>query len=182
METNPDCSSWTINKQKQFLNFIVGPLTALYRNTRELVVVLDALDECSNQSHVAELLSVILKHSTSLPVKFFITSHPEIKLKQCFDESWAHSKFILCEVEKDVVKADIELYIEACLLDGQSGLNRHDWPSQVELGKLVNLAGSLFIYAATVCKYIAERGVPSMPQCLTDVINVWYDQTIRCSL
>ena len=179
VETNPDCSSWTISKQ--FLNFIVGPLTTSYRNTGELIVVpvivLDALDECSNQSHVTELLSVILKHSTSLPVKFFITSRPEIKLKQCFDKSWAHSKFILHEVEKDVVKADIELYIRACLLDGQSGLHRHDWPSQVELEKLVNLAGSLFIYAATVCKYIAERGVPSMPQRLTDVVNVGSEPT-----
>ena len=179
VETNIDCSSWTISKQ--FLNFIAGPLTASYRNNRDLVVVpvvvLDALDECSNQSHVAELLSMILKHSTSLPVKFFITSRPEIKLKQSFDKSWAHSKFILHEVEMDVVKADIELYIKASLLDGQAGLDRHDWPSQFELGRLVTLAGSLFIYAATVCKYIAERGVPSMPQHLTDVINVGSEPT-----
>ena len=130
--------------------YIVGPLTASYRNTKELVVVIDALDECSNQSHVAELLPLILKHSTSLSVKFFITSHLEIRLKQSFDKFWAYSKFILHEVEKDVVKADIELYIKACLLDGQTGSNRHDWPSQIELERLVIQAGSLFIYAATV--------------------------------
>ena len=185
METNPDYSSWTISKQ--FLVYVVGPLTALYRDTRELVVIIDALDECSNQSHVAKLLSLILKHSTSLPVKFFITSCPEMRLKQSFDKSWAHSKFILYEVEKDVVKADIDLYIKACLLDGQNGSNRHDWPSQIELERLVTQAGSLFIYAATVCKYIAERGVLSMPQHPTDVINVGSEPTFgvpvtRCSL
>ncbi|KAF8797378.1 WD40 repeat-like protein, partial [Phlegmacium glaucopus] len=173
VEANPDCSSWRIGKQ--FLNFIVRPLTAAYRDAREVVVVpvivLDALDECSDQSLVAELLSVILKHSASLPVKFFITSRPETRLKESFNKSWAHSNFILHEVEKEVVKADIELYIKACLVDGQIWLNRHDWPPQAELDSLVNMCGTLFIYAATVCKYIAQRGSSHMPQRLLDVIN-----------
>jgi len=45
----PDCKSWGI--VKQFLSFIVRPLTAAYRTTRGVVVpviVLDALDECSD--------------------------------------------------------------------------------------------------------------------------------------
>jgi len=170
VEANPNCKSWRI--PKQFLNFIVRPLTAAYRDTREVVVVpvvvLDALDECSDQSLVAELLSLILKHSTSLPVKFFITSRPEIRLKESFDNSLAHSNFILHEVEKEIVEADIELYIKAYLLDG---FNRHDWPSQAEVKSLVNMSGSLFIYAATVCKYITQRGSSGRPQPLSDVVN-----------
>jgi len=170
VETNPNCKSWRI--AKQFLNFIVRPLTTAYRDTREVVVVpvivLDALDECSDQSLVAELLSVILKHSTSLPVKFFITSRPEMRLKESFDKSWAHSNFILHEVEQEIVKADIELYIKAYLLDV---LIRHDWPPQAEVESLVNMSGTLFIYAATVCKYIAQRGSYGMPQRLSDVVN-----------
>ena len=174
VEANPDCSSWRIGKQ--FLNFIVRPLTAAYRDTREVVVVpvviLDALDECSDQSLVAELLSVILKHSTALPVKFFITSRPEVRLKEFFDKSGAHSNFTLHEVEKEVVKADIELYIKVCLLNGQI---RHDWPPQADLERLVNMSGTLFIYAATVCKYIAQRGSLSMPERLSDVVNFTSD-------
>ena len=170
VEANPNCKAWRISKQ--FLNFIVRPLTAAYRDTREVVVVpviiLDALDECSDQSLVAELLSVILKHSTSLPVKFFITSRPEIRLKESFDKSWAHSNFILHEVEKEIVRADIELYIKAYLLDG---LDRHDCPPQAEIENLVNMSGTLFIYAATVCKYIDQRGSCGIPQRLSDVVN-----------
>ena len=105
VEANPNCKSWRIGKQ--FLNFIVRPLTAAYRDNREVmvvpVIVLDALDECSDQSLVAELLSVILKHSASLPVKFFITSRPEIRLNESFHKSWAHSNFILHEVEKKII-------------------------------------------------------------------------------
>ena len=50
-------------------------------NTKVAVIVLDALDECSDQSLVADSLSVIFTHSKSLPVKFLITSWPEIKVK-----------------------------------------------------------------------------------------------------
>ncbi|KAF8813479.1 hypothetical protein BYT27DRAFT_7158386 [Phlegmacium glaucopus] len=93
VEANPDCKSWRIGKQ--FLNFLVRPLTAAYRDTSEVVVVpvivLDALDECSDQSLVAELLAAILEHSTSLPVKFFVTSRPEIRLKESFGKSWTYS-------------------------------------------------------------------------------------------
>ena len=172
VKDHPDCSSWRISKQ--FLNLMVKPLTTFYRDTSLRgvlvvpVVVLDALDECSDQSLVAELLSVILKHSQSLPVKFFITSRPEVVLKETFDHSWGHSKFILHEVEKEIVKADIELYVKAYLHDK---CNRPNWPAQAELEKLVDMCGTLFIYAATVCKYVAQRGGDGMLRCLSDVIN-----------
>ncbi|KAF8815108.1 hypothetical protein BYT27DRAFT_7334103 [Phlegmacium glaucopus] len=180
VKTDPstDCISWRISKQ--FLNFMVRPLTAYKDSIRGGVVpviVLDALDECSDQSLVAELLSVISKYSKSLPVKFFITSRPEIVLKETFDHSWDHSNFILHEVEKEIVKADIELYIKACLLGGQVKYNKHDWPPQAELESLVNMSGTLFIYAATVCKYIAQKGSSSMPQRLSDVVNMTLEAT-----
>ncbi|KAF8800342.1 hypothetical protein BYT27DRAFT_7148666, partial [Phlegmacium glaucopus] len=157
VEANPDCKSWRIGKQ--FLNFLVKPLTAAYRGTSEVVapvIVLDALDECSDQSLVAELLSMVLKHSKSLPIKFFITSRPEIVLKETFDNFWDHSNLILHEVEKEIVKADIELYIKAWLLGPQV---RHNWPPQAEIESLVNMSGTLFIYAATVCKYVVQKDV-----------------------
>ena len=170
VEDNPDCSSWRIGRQ--FLNFIARPLTAVYKDISEVVVVpvivLDALDECSDQSLVAELLDMILKHSKSVPVKFFITSRPEVVLKETFGHSWSHSNFILHEVEKEIVQADIELYIKDFLL---SGHNRHGWPPQTEVQSLVSMSGTLFIYAATVCKYIAQRGSSNMPRRLSNVVN-----------
>ena len=170
VKDHPDCSSWRIGKQ--FLNFMVKPLNAVDRDARGVlavpVVVLDALDECSDQFFVAELLSVILKHSKSLPVKFFITSRPDAKLKETFDDSLGHSNFILHEVEKEIVKADIELYVTAYLHDK---FNKPNWPSQAELKRLVDMCGIMFIYAATVCKYVAQRGRSSMPRRLSDVVN-----------
>ncbi|KAF8812165.1 hypothetical protein BYT27DRAFT_7274884, partial [Phlegmacium glaucopus] len=176
-DLSTDCTSWRISKQ--FLNFMVRPLTAYKDSVRGVVpvIVLDALDECSDQSLVAELLSVISKHSKSLPIKFFITSHPEIVLKETFDHSWDYSNFILHEVEKEIVKTDIELYIKACLFDGQVEYHRHDCPPQAEPERLVDMSGTSFIYAATVCKYIAQKGSYSMPQCLSDVVNMTLEAT-----
>ena len=70
----------------------------------------------------------------------------------------------------EIVKADIELYVKAYLCDKYNGVN---WPAQAELERLVEMCGTLFIYAATVCKYIAqpERGKSSMPRRLSDVVN-----------
>ena len=129
VEDNPDCKSWSI--AKQFLNFIVKPLTAAHRDTKKIVfpvIVLDALDECSDQSLVAELLSMILKYSMSLPVKFFITSRPEIRLKESFAKFWTHTNFIYHEVEKEIVKTDIEPYIKGWLHMHGSGCD--NWPLQ----------------------------------------------------
>ena len=175
VKNNPTCSSWRI--AKQFLNFIVIPLTAACRENRVVVVpviVLDALDECSDQSLVAELLDVILGHSKSLPVKFFITSRPEIVVKKSFGYSSDHSNLILHEVGKEIVKADIELYVKAYLVGEH---NRPNWPSEAEVESLVNMFGTLFIYAATVCKYISQRGGSSMPQRLSDVVNFTLEMT-----
>ena len=167
VDGGPDCSSWSIGKQ--FLKFMVKPLTVVFRDTKGVpVIILDALDECSDQSLVAELLSAILKHSKSFPVKFFITSRPELVLKESFDQSLGHSNFVLHEVEKEVVKSDIELYVKAYLHDKYS---RPNWPAQAELESLVDMCGTLFIYAATVCKYVAQRGRSSMPGRLSDVVK-----------
>ena len=172
VEGYPDCSSWKIGKQ--FQNLIFKPLTTVYQDSREElvvpVIILDALDECSDQTLVVELLSVILKHSKTLPVKVFITSRPEAKLKGTFDHfSRGHFNFILHEVEDEIVKADIELYVKAYLCDMYNGgLN---WPAQDELERLVDKCGTLFIYAATICKYVAEKGRHNMPRRLSDAVN-----------
>ena len=175
VKNNPECSSWRI--AKQFRNFMVTPLTTACRENRVVdvpVIVLDALDECSDQSFVTELLDVILKHSRSLPVKFFITSRPEIVVKESFGHSLDHSNLILHEVGKEIVKADIEVYVKACLI---GRYNKPSWPSQAEVESLVNMCGTLFIYAATVCKYITQRGGTSMPQHLSDVVNLALEMT-----
>ncbi|KAF8751867.1 WD domain, G-beta repeat [Rhizoctonia solani] len=45
--------------------------------TKGLVVVIDALDECSNANGVRTILDVLFRITPALPLKFFVTSRPE---------------------------------------------------------------------------------------------------------
>lgn len=98
----------------QFSNLIVTPLRAASGDLvgRSVVVIIDALDECADQAAVANMLSIISQHSSYLPIKFFITSRPEQLIRKSFNrrDFEPHSKFLLHDVEIDIVSADIEIY------------------------------------------------------------------------
>ena len=152
---------------QQFDALIATPLQAASDelSSRPTVIVIDALDECDKQDEVSDMLSIISRYSTDLPVKFFITSRPERQIRRGFNrrDFEPHSKFILHDVEKDVVNADIAIYAREQLMDiadGRSDLNGllDDWPPEDQLNTLVRLAGCLFIYAATACEYVACGG------------------------
>ncbi|KAF8230818.1 hypothetical protein L208DRAFT_1399969 [Tricholoma matsutake] len=65
--------------QDQFLNLIATPTKAASEDvpTSRLIIVIDALDECTNRSAVSDMLAIICQYSPILPLKFFITSRPE---------------------------------------------------------------------------------------------------------
>jgi NACHT domain len=153
---------------QQFNNLIVRPLKAAgdeLRTQSAVVIIIDALDECDNQNDISDMLSIILRYSPDLPVKFFITSRPEPEIRRGFNrrEFQPHSRFLLHNVEKDIVSADIKIYARERLLDiadGRSDSNGllDDWPPEDQLETLVRLAGCLFIYAAAACEYVAGGG------------------------
>jgi hypothetical protein len=68
-------------------------------------------------------------------------------------------------VEKDVVEGDIRKYVETSLSELDSpgrGHVQEAWPPPSEMSKLIGQCGRLFIYAATVIRYIMDPcGSPS---------------------
>jgi hypothetical protein len=143
---------------------------------RPLVVVIDALDECTDQSAVREVLEIIRQYSPNLPLKFFITSRPERQIQNIFrqDGTSRYSKFILHEIEEDIVSADIEIYAREELVviakGRMAGTPIKGWPPEDRLKTLVRLSGTLFIYAATACKYVGGGG--SIADRLVDVTDI----------
>ena len=164
----------------QFLNLIVTPTKAAsdgVSTPRPLVVVIDALDECDDQSDVSDVLAIIRQYSSILPLKFFITSRPERQIQNIFHQEGAsrYSKFILHEIEKDIVSADIAIYAreELAIIAKRrmAGTPNSGWPPEDRLNTLVRLSGTLFIYAATACKYVGGGGsiVERLEDVTTDV-------------
>ena len=139
----------------------IGPDAGTYK-----VVVIDAMDECTNLKVVSSLIKLILQSVSSIPLKIFLASRDEGPIRAAFDTaSSLRERFILHEVEKDVVEGDIRKYVEASLsqIDGPArGHTEEAWPSPSEMSKLIGQCGRLFIYAATAVRYITDpRGSPS---------------------
>ena len=162
--------------RKQFLNLIVTPTKAAFEGVptpRPLIIVIDALDECTNQSDVSDMLTIIRQYSPILPLKFFITSRPERQIQNVFRQEGAsrYSKFILHEIEKDIVSADIAIYArEELAIIAKERMPISGWPPEDRLNTLVRLSGTLFIYAATACKYVGGGG--SIVERLEDVTDI----------
>lgn len=137
--------------QLQFKILIVKPLVDVRDALPEsLVVVIDALDECDNQKCAGQILDALFTFTPDLPIKFLVSSRPESEIrdqmqKQEIDHR-SSSRVVLHELDRCIVRADIEAYIREALDPMKLG--------EREIAMLVERAGLWFIYAATVTRYI----------------------------
>ncbi|CAE6448266.1 unnamed protein product, partial [Rhizoctonia solani] len=164
LEQDPKIGSQTIADQCERL--IKEPLLSAKEEIKNgTVVVIDALDECSNANGVGMILDVLFKVSPSLPIKFFVTSRPEPEIYNRVQKQpkYSRSVCVLHEIERSLVQADIELY----LYDELGGNAITD----AQLKRLAELSGSLFIYAATAVRYIRRVGTTVDQDRLKSVLN-----------
>ncbi|CAE6488454.1 unnamed protein product [Rhizoctonia solani] len=159
----PNIKSQSIGSQCERL--IKEPLSKVNNGmTKGLVVVIDALDECSNANGVRTILDMLFRITPALPLKFFVTSRPEPDIRHRIEaqSDRNRSMCVLHEIEKSLVQADIELYLREVL--GGS-------VSEQDLTQLAKLSGTLFVYAATVIRYIRPTGIMVDPDRLKDILN-----------
>ncbi|KAB5590718.1 Vegetative incompatibility protein HET-E-1 [Ceratobasidium theobromae] len=158
LEQNADIATRDI--ALQFERLLTEPLQYAKNSIPgNLVVVIDALDECENQDTVKRGLQALFKFRSisNLPIKFFITSRPEPEIydtmmSQLQQGRIGISVLHLHEIEKPLVQADIELYLrEELMAMSPSNLN-------AQIIQLAKLAGNLFVYAAVAVRYIHGGG------------------------
>lgn len=133
-------------------------------NTRIPVVVIDALDECQDRHATSTLLEALLSRVPHLPIKFFVTSRPEPHIRSLLETEYPRT-FRLHEINEAEARCDISFYLHHELTQVgrrnriivKPGSCRSTWPHPSAVETLVQNSGSLFIYAATVVKYIAEH-------------------------
>ena len=159
IEKEPDVGSMhTLSKQFRLL--LVEPIKrALDPPVKTYkIVVIDALDECTNLGMVEKLVQSVVDWTPDLPLKFFISSRETTKFLNAFHHNLTHRPkiFSLHHVERTVVQKDIKLYLQASLSDiVQRNSQRVPWPLP-ELEILLEGADRLFIYAATVVRFLGE--------------------------
>jgi nucleoside-triphosphatase THEP1 len=146
------------NMDEQFKRLIYNPLrtTANKMAKTYKVVVIDAVDECVNLEVVSSFIKLVLKSASEIPLKIFIASRDEYRIRNAFKSSDRYI-YDLYDIEKDVVQNDIRKYLETSLARIKDD-DHEEWPSPIELSSLVHHSGALFIYAATAVRYIANGG------------------------
>ncbi|KAG8687293.1 hypothetical protein FRC11_007463, partial [Ceratobasidium sp. 423] len=150
LEGDPDAH--TRLPHLQFESLIARPLLEVKESLPDiLVVVIDALDECENKEGTSRILDVLLTGSANLPAKFVVSSRPEPEIREEMEKQTDQtgSRVVLHELGKDGVRADIKTYLQTALARIQ--------PNDDQIEALVERAGVLFIYAATVVRYIGYK-------------------------
>ena len=145
----------------QLEKLIIGP----FKTTRiPTLIIIDALDECKDEEPASAILSVLSRYIDQIPeVKFFITGRPEPRIRTGFRLELLRpvtEVLKLHEVERSSVDDDIKLFYKARLGDIAKTRSdcdlTEDWPSPYDIDILCKKAAGLFIYAATVVKFVAS--------------------------
>ncbi|CAE7053422.1 unnamed protein product [Rhizoctonia solani] len=136
----------------QFDALIATPLLEVKESlANTFVVVIDALDECDNKETTSQILDILLTKTLNLPVRFIVSSRPEPEIRDEMQKQndAVNSRVVLHELDRHAVQADIEVYLRATLAPMS--------PTEEQILTLVGRAGVLFIYAATVVRYISHN-------------------------
>ena len=159
LRSNPEVGRDSLCSQLEKL--IIGP----FETTRiPTLIIIDALDECKDEEPAFAILSVLSRYIQQIPrVKFFITGRPEPRIRTGFRLELLRpitEVLKLHEVERSSVDDDIKLFFKARLGDIAKTRSdcdlTEDWPSPFDIDILCKKAAGLFIYAATVVKFVAS--------------------------
>nr|POF26241.1 hypothetical protein CFP56_22389 [Quercus suber] len=139
----------------------VEPLCVPHQN---LVVVIDALDECDRETDARMVLKLLahVEVKSALRLRIFITSRPELPIRLGFRklDGSLHQDVILEQVQEQSIQQDLRTYflVEFAKIKADRFDNAlpEEWPSEPDLKILVNLAVPLFVFASTVCRFVSE--------------------------
>jgi hypothetical protein len=185
LRADPDLAGASLNKQIPLL--VAAPLRKRTDAHEQIVLVLDALDECDKENGYegGQLLPLLVEALIGLPaVRLFVTSRDEVSIHRMFDSvvckrPGASQTVALHNIEQVIVQSDIYAYLAHSFRSIAETLSlSDDWPGEEDLQELLRRAGVLFIYAATVVRHIGgEPGIGDPGERLRDLLEDTQDDT-----
>jgi len=149
LEAKPQFSK--LDVRWQFEKLLQEPIVEAMKAglLEDVVIVIDALDECDDGDAFRLFLDTLLRLAANLPIKFFLTSRPEPAIRERMLASvYSRSVVHLHDIEEWIVEADIKKYLTEALGPMSPP------PSSNDIERLAKRAGKFFIYAATSVRYI----------------------------
>jgi hypothetical protein len=155
--------------REQFEQLILKPLERLKPSlTQTVVLVIDALDECDRDEDIRAIIHLISlgRSLRSVRLRAFLTSRPELPVRLGFKS--IHGKYqdlVLHEIPKPIISHDIAAFLNYELARIKEDYNNitpselqlsEGWPGSQSMDALVHMAVPLFIFAATVCRFIGD--------------------------
>ncbi|KAJ5618518.1 NACHT and WD40 domain protein [Penicillium herquei] len=153
------------NLHEQFTKLFLEPLKTISLSQGRLttVIVIDALDECDGDEDLRVIMRRLfeLEEVTSIHLRVFLTSRPELRIRLGFSENENHQDLILHEIPQSQVEHDIRLFLEHKLEEIQRDrCLPSDWLGDDHRERLLRMAVPLFIIVATACRWIKEGKHP----------------------
>ncbi|KAF2154578.1 hypothetical protein K461DRAFT_202404, partial [Myriangium duriaei CBS 260.36] len=160
------------NPQEQFQRLL--PLATLeLAKKRNLVIVVDALDECDRPNDVGVILGLLARSS----MQVFVTSRHELPIQTGFGAIHIdlHREYPLEKVTAATTGRDIRKFLVYQLAEIQKKCNLantfsqlpHDWAKDM-IETLVDISVPLFIVAATICRFAAAQNPQDALQLVLD--------------
>jgi hypothetical protein len=164
LRDSPDLAS-SEGLQKLATGLLFKPAGPLPSNTR-LLIVIDAMDECTEDHRGrpgGELLPLLLRGLLQLSgrIRLLLTSRAEPEIGQMFGLVSLGSQqtvMRLHDLDGAVVRSDIRTYLNRSFADivtARPNLALLHWPAEEDIDMLVNLADVLFVFAATVVRFVS---------------------------
>jgi hypothetical protein len=159
IDNDPNISSKYLREQLDKL--LLQPLLKL-RPSRPttIVIVIDALDECDQEGDMQDIIELLLRlqDHESVHLRIFLTSRPDLPIRLGFKQNNNHKDVILHELPQPVIEHDIRLFLEHKLSEIQKERSLPpEWPGTACIEKLVKMAVPLFIFAATICRFVGDK-------------------------
>jgi hypothetical protein len=151
----------------QIEKLIIRPAFTIPRPIQPKVVIIDGLDESSDNDRLCDLIRLLVDTTNHIPLRFLFTSRPERHIRQTFDSTSARGKVRFLSLRDFGARSDVRRYLQLHLskIRDQNDHIMRDvprrWPSERALDVLVYQSDGLFIYVSTLVKFVAGRtGLP----------------------
>ncbi|KAK4205952.1 NWD2 protein, partial [Rhypophila decipiens] len=167
IDASPDVAKKAL--KDQFEKLILQPLGRVH-HVIAITIVIDALDECDGDNDVKAIISVLAqaKELRSSRLRIFITSRPELPIRLGFSNvQGKYQDLALHQIPEPIVERDIFAFLGHELAGIRVDYNSQalegqelppDWPDEHVIRTLTQMAVPLFIFAATVCRFLHNKG------------------------
>ncbi|KAF5520213.1 Vegetative incompatibility protein HET-E-1 [Colletotrichum aenigma] len=147
------------------------------------VIIIDALDECEQPEHLLRVLMLLskLRNIVAVRLRILCTSRSAPEIAYAFrllaQEKAVHSLELHRAFSEDT-KADVKTFLKTRFAEVQikRKVHQNPWPIIEDFDRMVQLATTpepLFIYAATLCRFVYDEKHPRNPK---KQLRLWLEQ------